>query len=176
MRPAIPLNSPVRYDEGERGVVSHRGDPDKAFAEASITLDEVYRTPVETHNPIELHATVASWDGDSVTLYETSQAIVNHRNVLARMFGIPRRERSRHHPLFGFGIRRQIVAVAAVATRRGRRAKARSAGEDRRHARADVHERRPPPRNGAARASERRCGRAPYLAAARLRQSHQHAR
>ncbi len=87
--PAIPLNSPVRYDEGERGVVSHRGDPDKAFAEASITLDEVYRTPAETHNPIELHATVASWDGDSVTLYETSQAIVNHRNVLARMFGLP---------------------------------------------------------------------------------------
>jgi xanthine dehydrogenase YagR molybdenum-binding subunit len=88
--PAVPLIAPVSYAEGERTVVSHRGDPDNAFTAADIKLDHVYSTPVETHNPIELHATVASWDGDSVTLYETSQAIVNHRNVLAEMLGLPR--------------------------------------------------------------------------------------
>lgn len=87
--PEAPLSAPVRVDEGEHKLGSHRGDPDKAFAESAFKIDQVYRTPAETHNPIELHATVASWDGDRVTLYETSQAVVNHRNVLAKMLDIP---------------------------------------------------------------------------------------
>ena len=47
------------------------------------------RLPLETHNPIELHSTVADWDGSSVTLYEATQGVVNHRNVLAQMLGVP---------------------------------------------------------------------------------------
>ena len=86
--PETPHISPVRYDEGERNLGSHRGDPDAAFAASPIKVDQIYRTPVETHNPMELHASVASWDGDTVTLYETSQAVVNHRNVLAHALGI----------------------------------------------------------------------------------------
>ncbi|HTX55558.1 MAG TPA: xanthine dehydrogenase family protein molybdopterin-binding subunit [Candidatus Acidoferrales bacterium] len=87
--PGTVQMAPVAHDEGERNLGSHRGDPDAAFAASAFTIDRVYRTPVETHNPIELHATVASWDGDTVTLYETSQAVVNHRNVLAKMLGVP---------------------------------------------------------------------------------------
>ncbi|WP_263368241.1 xanthine dehydrogenase family protein molybdopterin-binding subunit [Edaphobacter bradus] len=70
-------------------VDSHRGDPDAAFASAPVKVDETYGTPVETHNPIELHASVAVWDGQSFTLYETSQAVVNHRAVMAEMLGVP---------------------------------------------------------------------------------------
>jgi xanthine dehydrogenase YagR molybdenum-binding subunit len=44
--------------------------------------------PVETHNTIELHASVAVYDGQKYTLYETSQAVVNHRDVLAQMLGV----------------------------------------------------------------------------------------
>ena len=67
-----------------------RGDPDKALASAPVVLDETYLTPVETHNPMEMHGTVAVWDGDSVTLYESSQGVVNHRIVMAEVLGIPR--------------------------------------------------------------------------------------
>jgi xanthine dehydrogenase YagR molybdenum-binding subunit len=70
-------------------VDSQRGDPDKAFAAANVKVDETYVTPVETHNPIELHASVAVWDGQNFTLYETSQAVVNHADVLAQMLGVP---------------------------------------------------------------------------------------
>ena len=87
--PEPPRISPIHYDEGARSLGSHRGDPDAAFAASPITLDQIYRTPVETHNPIELHASVAVWEGRAVTLYETSQAVVNHRNVLAHTLGIP---------------------------------------------------------------------------------------
>jgi xanthine dehydrogenase YagR molybdenum-binding subunit len=70
-------------------VDSERGNPDTAFAAATVKIDSTYVTPVETHNPIELHASVANWDGQSFTLYETSQAVVNHRGVMAQMLGVP---------------------------------------------------------------------------------------
>jgi xanthine dehydrogenase YagR molybdenum-binding subunit len=74
--------------EPEPKVDSHRGDPDAAFKTAAVTIDEVYSTPTETHNPIELHATVASWDGHSFTVYETTQAVMNSRDVLSQMLGV----------------------------------------------------------------------------------------
>jgi xanthine dehydrogenase YagR molybdenum-binding subunit len=70
-------------------VDSKRGDPEPAFQSAPVKVDETYVTPTETHNPIELHASVAVWDGQNFTLYETSQAVVNHQDVLAQMLGVP---------------------------------------------------------------------------------------
>jgi len=70
-------------------VDSQRGDPDNAFQSAAVKVDETYVTPTETHNPIELHASVADWDGQNFTLYETSQAVMNHRDVMAQMLGVP---------------------------------------------------------------------------------------
>jgi xanthine dehydrogenase YagR molybdenum-binding subunit len=67
-----------------------RGDPDAALASAPVVLDETYSTPVETHNPMEMHGTVAVWSGDSVTLYESSQGVVNHRTVMSSVLGVPR--------------------------------------------------------------------------------------
>lgn len=70
---------------------SKRGDPAGAFRSAAAKVDQVYTTPVEVHSPIELHATVAVWDrADQVTIYETSQAISTHQNVVAAMLGLPR--------------------------------------------------------------------------------------
>ena len=57
---------------------------------APVKLDETYVTPAETHNPIELHATTAVWDGSTLTLYEASQGVVNLQIVLAQMFGLPK--------------------------------------------------------------------------------------
>lgn len=68
---------------------TERGDPDTAFDRAAIKVDHTYSTPVETHNPIELHASVALWDGVRFTLYETTQAIMNFRAVMAQMLGVP---------------------------------------------------------------------------------------
>jgi xanthine dehydrogenase YagR molybdenum-binding subunit len=68
---------------------SQRGDPDKAFANASVKLDQTYVTPAETHNPIELQGTTAMWDGSMLTIYEESQGIVNLQGVLAQTFGLP---------------------------------------------------------------------------------------
>ena len=68
---------------------SERGDPDAAFASAPVKLDHTYGTPIETHNPMEPHSTTAIWEGSTLTLYESSQGVVNLRGVLAQMFGLP---------------------------------------------------------------------------------------
>jgi xanthine dehydrogenase YagR molybdenum-binding subunit len=73
----------------EPHVASTRGDIDKAFASAPVKVDQVYETPPETHAVIELHSTVAVWEGHNVTLYESTQAIQNHKKVLCQLLGIP---------------------------------------------------------------------------------------
>jgi xanthine dehydrogenase YagR molybdenum-binding subunit len=42
-----------------------RGDVDSALGSGAVKLDVTYTTPVETHNPMEMHATIASWAKDS---------------------------------------------------------------------------------------------------------------
>lgn len=76
--------------KGEPHVQSERGDAASAFDKSEVTLDETYVTPVETHNPIELHATVAQWDGEGYTFYETTQAVSNHQGTLMQMLGLPK--------------------------------------------------------------------------------------
>src|SRR5437588_10080373 len=71
-------------------VESERGDPESAFASAPVKLDQTYVTPTETHNPIELQAATAIWDGSMLTIYEESQSVFNLRSVLAQMFGLPK--------------------------------------------------------------------------------------
>src|SRR5262249_14135288 len=67
-----------------------RGDAATAFAGAAVKLDETYVTPAETHNPLELHSTTAIWEGQMLTLYDSTQGVVNMRSVIAQMFGLPR--------------------------------------------------------------------------------------
>src|SRR4029453_16405321 len=69
---------------------SHRGDAAAALENAAVKLDETYVTPAETHNPIELHSTVAVGDGPMLTLYDSTQGVVNLRSVLSQMFGLPK--------------------------------------------------------------------------------------
>lgn len=77
----------LRAEEKE-SVDTERGDVAKGFAAAPVQVDQTYTTPPQTHNPIELHASVALWNGKEFTLYETSQAIMNHRMVMAQMLGV----------------------------------------------------------------------------------------
>jgi xanthine dehydrogenase YagR molybdenum-binding subunit len=70
-------------------IQSQRGDADAAFASAPVKIDVTYRTPVETHNPMEMHATTAVWRGPRVTLYESTQGVVNHHSVMSEVLGVP---------------------------------------------------------------------------------------
>ena len=68
---------------------SQRGDTAKGLAEAEVKIEHTYTTPFENHNPMEPHNTQAAWNGDKLTLYDSTQGIFNIRNSVARAFGIP---------------------------------------------------------------------------------------
>ncbi|MEO3807774.1 xanthine dehydrogenase family protein molybdopterin-binding subunit [Sphaerisporangium sp. B11E5] len=65
------------------------GDPEAALDSAPVVVDETYRTPAEHHNPMEPHASVALWDGDGLTVYDSTQGAGASRDRLASLFGIP---------------------------------------------------------------------------------------
>ena len=52
-----------------------RGDVETAFASGEVTIDAVYETPVEHHNPMEPHSTIAVWKDEKLTLYNGSQIV-----------------------------------------------------------------------------------------------------
>jgi xanthine dehydrogenase YagR molybdenum-binding subunit len=88
--------SPMRGQSGDedlyrapRGSQSSRGDAQAAYQQAPIKIDYTYITPVETQNPMEMHGTIAAWEGDRLTLYESSQGVVNHHNVASQVLGMP---------------------------------------------------------------------------------------
>ncbi|HEX9466688.1 MAG TPA: xanthine dehydrogenase family protein molybdopterin-binding subunit [Alphaproteobacteria bacterium] len=66
-----------------------RGDVDAGLGQAAVKVVQTYSTPVEHHNPLEPHATIATWRGDELTLYETTQGVMNMRGVVASAFGLP---------------------------------------------------------------------------------------
>ena len=51
-------------------------------------IDQTYTTAANTNNPIGLFATVAAWDGDALTVHDTTQYPHAVRDSLAAAFGI----------------------------------------------------------------------------------------
>ena len=79
---------PKNFRNGERPPDSRRGDPDTAFDGAAAKVDVTYITPIEHHNPMEPHATIARWDGDRLTVWTATQGISGAQQSLAGLFGI----------------------------------------------------------------------------------------
>jgi xanthine dehydrogenase YagR molybdenum-binding subunit len=66
-----------------------RGNIDQGFGEAEVTFERSYKTAIEIHHPVETHASVAKWDEDELTVWDSTQAIFNVRDGLAEALGIP---------------------------------------------------------------------------------------
>lgn len=66
-----------------------RGDVDTAFNSAEFKVDAIYETPVEHHNPMEPHSTIAVWEGEKLTLYNGSQIVNGAQTSAAASLQIP---------------------------------------------------------------------------------------
>ncbi|MFI9645108.1 xanthine dehydrogenase family protein molybdopterin-binding subunit [Streptomyces sp. NPDC052040] len=71
------------------GMDTSRGEPAAALESAEVTLRAMYTTADNTHNPLGLFATLAVWEGDTLTVHDTSQWPSMVRTTLATVFGIP---------------------------------------------------------------------------------------
>ena len=65
------------------------GNVPSGFENAEVKIDQVYTTPMENHNPMEPHATTAAWDGEMLTLHDSTQYIFGVKQTVAKTLGIP---------------------------------------------------------------------------------------
>jgi xanthine dehydrogenase YagR molybdenum-binding subunit len=65
-----------------------RGEAD-AYKKAPVVIEQEYIQPTEIHHPMELHVTIAAWDGDDkVTVYTKSQGVIGSQRSVANAFGL----------------------------------------------------------------------------------------
>lgn len=65
-----------------------RGNVAGGMARADVKVDQTYHTPLENHHPMEPHASIASWEGDKLTIYDSTQNVTGVRKTAAKTFGI----------------------------------------------------------------------------------------
>ena len=103
-----------------------RGNLEEGIAAGVAQIDVSYRTPMEHHNPMEPHATIAVWEGDHLTLYDSTQYVTGDRNTVAKTLGIAPEKVRVICPYVGggFGCKGSTwshVVLAAMAARRAGR-------------------------------------------------------
>jgi CO/xanthine dehydrogenase Mo-binding subunit len=66
-----------------------RGDVVEGFAEADVVLEQEYRTECEIHTPLEPHGCVAGWDGNRLTIWESTQGVYRVQSDVADILNLP---------------------------------------------------------------------------------------
>ena len=65
-------------------------DANAMFAGSHTKFAQVYQTPIENHNAMEPHATIAWWtDPQHLTLFDASQGVFSCRKRVAELFQVP---------------------------------------------------------------------------------------
>ena len=72
----------------ERPVDTSRGNVTGGLNRAAVKVEASYTTPIENHNPMEPHATIAAWDGDRLTLHDSTQNVSGVRKTAAKLLGM----------------------------------------------------------------------------------------
>lgn len=104
-----------------------RGDVEMALSDAEFKVDETYVTPIEHHQPMAPHATLAVWDADNkLTIYNESQVVNGVQGAVASTFDLPRENVRVITPHVGGGFGSKggawghviVAAIAAKMTKR----------------------------------------------------------
>ena len=105
---------------------NERGDVERGLAESEVRIDAEYRMAANHHNPIEAPTTTAVWDGDELTIYDSTMGVRASQLTVAHILGIPLSKiRVITHFVGGsFGMKAMVwphVTLAAMAARHVRR-------------------------------------------------------
>jgi xanthine dehydrogenase YagR molybdenum-binding subunit len=77
-----------------------RGQP-QAYKTAPIQIAHEYQTPLQVHNPMEMHAAIAEWQGNQLTVWNKTQAPSLAQKDLMKLFGLPKESVQVHSPFVG---------------------------------------------------------------------------
>ena len=102
------------------------GDIDAGMAAAEVRIERTYSTPVEHHNALEPHATIAQWEGEHLTLHDATQHVAGVRDTVAKLLGMDPRQLRVICPFVGGGFGSKgstwshVVLAAMAAKQVGR--------------------------------------------------------
>src|SRR3954470_12387651 len=73
---------------GGEAADSSVGNFESAFAQAPVAIEAIYTTPYQHQAPMEPHATMAAWEGPTLTVHTSAQLTTSPQQGLARTFNI----------------------------------------------------------------------------------------
>ncbi|MFN8660276.1 MAG: xanthine dehydrogenase family protein molybdopterin-binding subunit [Thermomicrobiales bacterium] len=105
---ALADGAPKVHPEGNIGgevVEYERGDLDAGFRQAEVIVERTFTTQAALHNSLEAHGCTASWEGDHLTIWSSTQAVWVVRDQVAEKLGLPQHHVRviKHHMGGGFG-------------------------------------------------------------------------
>jgi xanthine dehydrogenase YagR molybdenum-binding subunit len=89
---ALAPDAPKVRESGniaDEPTIYERGDVESGFREAEVTVDQIYTTQCALHNSFEPHGCTASWEGDNLTLWDSTQSIFTVRDQVAKALDMP---------------------------------------------------------------------------------------
>ncbi|HSF31997.1 MAG TPA: xanthine dehydrogenase family protein molybdopterin-binding subunit [Candidatus Tectomicrobia bacterium] len=89
---ALQPDAPKLRDSGNiagEPKVYRRGDPEAGFRDADVVIEAVYTTQTALHNCMEPHGCTATWDGDRLTLWDSTQSVFEVREQVAEKLQLP---------------------------------------------------------------------------------------
>lgn len=96
------------------------GDAERELGRSLHRVDNLYRTPAQNHNAIELHAVTVAWEGEGLVVHDATQAIAPSAKALAKLFGLKKDQVRVLSPFVGGGFGgkglwdHQVIAIAAA--------------------------------------------------------------
>ena len=96
-----------------------RGDAETAYGQSEFKIQGEYVHAAEHHNPLEMFATTAIWEGkDKITLYDKTQGVSNVQTYISNVFGLKMKNVRVISPFvgggFGSGLRPQYQVFMAT--------------------------------------------------------------
>ena len=88
---AMAENAPAVFPNGNtrKATAEETGDLTTGFASAAHIVEATYATHVITHVCLETHGCVCEWDGDKLTAWISTQAVIQSAQGFAQGLGIP---------------------------------------------------------------------------------------
>jgi CO/xanthine dehydrogenase Mo-binding subunit len=126
---ALQPNAPKLRESGNMAgepKIYQRGDPEAGFRDADVIVGEVYTTQTALHNCLEPHGCTATWDGDRLTLWDSTQSVFEVREQVAEKLKLPEHHVHviKQHMGGGFGSKqiawKHTVIAALLSKQAGR--------------------------------------------------------
>lgn len=69
--------------------IYERGSVEAGFKEAEVIVEDVFKTQTALHHCMETHGSVALWEGDHLTVWDSTQHVFGVRQALAELLHLP---------------------------------------------------------------------------------------